>query len=398
MKFFQKDLRKEYLKMTGIKYGREEEKEIKSMLKSEMPLEIFKLCVTPMIDERKLKEIGNSHIELKKIAETNTLIYLKAEQMKELKRGYEAGLKYEEIELYKKADLTSKDMQKARENIQEIKKESDFFKENIVAQNIFGQKNQETSENKPSFINSDFSKENSKNNYLNDENKRSDFFKSNLDNENTSFKNLHNDNKNMSTFFVENPKTDPEVRKAEQIETIKREEKEKKEKDKPTALEEENIRINTKRMNNAKIIPNVTGNAVMYTGLAAISRAETINSLVSNGSKGVSDIKAAINNFKNAENKSRVIEFEDGKGGKGKIELDTSQTAETKKTGEGIFGEVKKASHVKFLNPTETKQIQNDMNELRTSKNEGVIFKTKNIQSSEKKEVKVTEKTIDKTR
>ncbi|MBF1336899.1 MAG: hypothetical protein HXM48_05830 [Leptotrichia sp.] len=125
MKFFQKDLRKEYLKMTGIKYGREEEKEIKSMLKSKMPLEIFKLCVTPMIDERKLKEIGNSHIELKKIAETNTLIYLKAEQMKELKRGYEAGLKYEEIELYKRADLTGRDMQKARENIQEIKKESE---------------------------------------------------------------------------------------------------------------------------------------------------------------------------------------------------------------------------------------------------------------------------------
>ena len=125
MKFFQKDLRKEYLKMTGIKYGREEEKEIKSMLKSEMPLEIFKLCVTPMIDERKLKEIGNSHIELKKIAETNTLIYLKAEQMKELKRGYEDGLKYEEIELYKKAELTSRDMQKARKNIQEIKKESE---------------------------------------------------------------------------------------------------------------------------------------------------------------------------------------------------------------------------------------------------------------------------------
>ena len=125
MKFFQKDLRKEYLKMTGIKYGREEEKEIKSMLKSEMPLEIFKLCVTPMIDERKLKEIGNSHIELKKISETDTLIYLKAEQMKELKRGYETGLTYEEIELYKKADLTSKDMQKARENIQEIKKESE---------------------------------------------------------------------------------------------------------------------------------------------------------------------------------------------------------------------------------------------------------------------------------
>ena len=125
MKIFQKDLRKEYLKMTGIKYGKEEEKEIKSMLKSEMPLEIFKLCVKPMIDERKLKEIGNSHIELKKISETDTLIYLKAEQMKELKRGYEAGLKYEEIELYKKADLTSKDMQKARENIQEIKKESE---------------------------------------------------------------------------------------------------------------------------------------------------------------------------------------------------------------------------------------------------------------------------------
>jgi calcium-binding acidic-repeat protein len=125
MKIFQKDLRKEYLKMTGIKYGKEEEKEIKSMLKSEMPLEIFKLCVTPMIDERKLKEIGNSHIELKKISETDTLIYLKAEQMKELKRGYETGLTYEEIELYKKADLTSKDMQKARENIQEIKKESE---------------------------------------------------------------------------------------------------------------------------------------------------------------------------------------------------------------------------------------------------------------------------------
>lgn len=125
MKFFQKDLRKEYLKMTGIKYGKEEEKEIKSMLKSGMPLEIFKLCVTPIVDERKLKEIGNSHIELKKIAETNTLIYLKAEQMKELKRGYEDGLKYEEIELYKKAELTSRDMQKARKNIQEIKKESE---------------------------------------------------------------------------------------------------------------------------------------------------------------------------------------------------------------------------------------------------------------------------------
>ena len=44
--------------------------------------------------------------------------------MKELKRGYETGLKYEEIELYKKADLTGRDMKKARENIQEIKKEN----------------------------------------------------------------------------------------------------------------------------------------------------------------------------------------------------------------------------------------------------------------------------------
>ena len=280
----------------------------------------------------------------------------------------------------------------------EIKKESDFFKENIVAQNIFGQKNQETSENKPSFINSDFSKENSKNNYLNDENKRSDFFKANLDNENTSFKNLHNESKNMSTFFAENPKSDPETRKAEQIETIKREEKEKKEKDKPTALEEENIRINTKRMNNAKIIPNVTGNAIMYTGLAAISRAETINYLVSTGSKGISDIKAAMTNLKNAENKSRVIEFEDGKGGKGKIELDTSPTAGTQKTREEIFDKVKKASHVKFLKLDETKQIKNNVNGLRTSTNENVIFKSKNIQSSEDKGVKVTEKTIDKTR
>ena len=103
-------------------------------------------------------------------------------------------------------------------------------------------------------------------------------------------------------------------------------------------------------------------------------------------------------NFKNAENKSKVIEFEDGKGGKGKIELDTSQTAETKKTGEGIFGEVKKASHVKFLNLDETKQIKNIVNELRTSTNENVIFKSKNIQSSKNKEVKVTEKTIDEIR
>ncbi len=101
MKIFRKDLRKEYLKMIGLKYGKEEKKEIKAMLRSGMPLDVFKLCVTPIIDEKRLREIGNTHIELKKIAK-DTIIYLKAEQMKQLKKKFEEGLKYEDIELYKR--------------------------------------------------------------------------------------------------------------------------------------------------------------------------------------------------------------------------------------------------------------------------------------------------------
>ncbi|WP_373829065.1 hypothetical protein, partial [Bacteroides heparinolyticus] len=87
--------------MIGLKYGKEEKKEIKAMLRSGMPLDVFKLCVTPIIDEKRLREIGNTHIELKKIAK-DTIIYLKAEQMKQLKKKFEEGLKYEDIELYKR--------------------------------------------------------------------------------------------------------------------------------------------------------------------------------------------------------------------------------------------------------------------------------------------------------
>ena len=89
MELFKKDKRKEYLKLIGIKYGKDEMKEIKSILKTNMPLIEFKMCVTPMIDKKKLNQISKSNINGQNISRMNALVMLKAEQIREIKKGFD---------------------------------------------------------------------------------------------------------------------------------------------------------------------------------------------------------------------------------------------------------------------------------------------------------------------
>jgi len=114
MNLFRKDKRKKYLKLTGIKYGKEEMKEINEILKTDMSLEAFKICVTPMIDEERLKKLSHSLMRSQNLQKNNILVPLKAEQIKELRKGIEK-LSYEKVEMYKNPKLSGKDMKIIRE-------------------------------------------------------------------------------------------------------------------------------------------------------------------------------------------------------------------------------------------------------------------------------------------
>lgn len=115
---FKKDKRKEYMKLIGIKYGKDEMKEIKSILKTDMPLNAFKMCITPMIDEKKLNQITKSNINGQNISIMNALVPLKADQIKEIRKGIDNKLSLNEVELYKIPQLDAKNMKNVRESLE----------------------------------------------------------------------------------------------------------------------------------------------------------------------------------------------------------------------------------------------------------------------------------------
>ena len=115
---FKKDKRKEYMKLIGIKYGKDEMKEIKNILKTDMPLNAFKMCITPMIDEKKLNQIAKSNINGQNISIMNALVPLKADQIKEIRKGIDNKLSLNEVELYKIPQLDAKNMKNVRESLE----------------------------------------------------------------------------------------------------------------------------------------------------------------------------------------------------------------------------------------------------------------------------------------
>lgn len=127
MELFKKDKRKEYLKLIGIKYGKDEMKEIKSILKTNMPLIEFKMCVTPMIDKKKLNQISKSNINGQNISRMNALVMLKAEQIREIKKGFDNSLSINEVEIYKIPQLNAKNMKIIRESLERRNKNRNFI-------------------------------------------------------------------------------------------------------------------------------------------------------------------------------------------------------------------------------------------------------------------------------
>ena len=127
MELFKKDKRKEYLKLIGIKYGKDEMKEIKSILKTNMPLIEFKMCVTPMIDKKKLNQISKSNINGQNISRMNALVMLKAEQIREIKKGFDNSLSINEVEIYKIPQLNAKNMKIVRESLERRNKNKNFI-------------------------------------------------------------------------------------------------------------------------------------------------------------------------------------------------------------------------------------------------------------------------------
>lgn len=115
---FKKDKRKEYMKLIGIKYGKDEMKEIKNILKTDMPLNAFKMCITPMIDEKKLNQIAKSNINGQNVSIMNALVPLKADQIKEIRKGIDNKLSLNEVELYKIPQLDAKNMKNVRESLE----------------------------------------------------------------------------------------------------------------------------------------------------------------------------------------------------------------------------------------------------------------------------------------
>ena len=131
---FKKDKRKEYMKLIGIKYGKDEMKEIKSILKTDMPLNAFKMCITPMIDEKKLNQIAKSNINGQNISIMNALVPLKADQIKEIRKGIDNKLSLNEVELYKIPQLDAKNMKIVRETLERRNKNQNpvsISKENL---------------------------------------------------------------------------------------------------------------------------------------------------------------------------------------------------------------------------------------------------------------------------
>jgi hypothetical protein len=131
---FKKDKRKEYMKLIGIKYGKDEMKEIKNILKTDMPLNAFKMCITPMIDERKLNQMAKSNINGQNVSRMNALVPLKADQIKEIRKGIDNKLSLNEVEIYRIPQLDAKNMKIVRETLERRNKNKNpvsISKENL---------------------------------------------------------------------------------------------------------------------------------------------------------------------------------------------------------------------------------------------------------------------------
>ena len=102
-------------------------KEIKSILKTNMPLIEFKMCVTPMIDKKKLNQISKSNINGQNISRMNALVMLKAEQIREIKKGFDNSLSINEVEIYKIPQLNAKNMKIIRESLERRNKNRNFI-------------------------------------------------------------------------------------------------------------------------------------------------------------------------------------------------------------------------------------------------------------------------------
>ena len=63
LSMFQKNKKKDYLKRIGVKFSKDEKQEIKKMIKSNLTLEQFKLCVTPVLNEEILQKRAENNLD-----------------------------------------------------------------------------------------------------------------------------------------------------------------------------------------------------------------------------------------------------------------------------------------------------------------------------------------------
>ena len=117
---FQKNEKKDYLKRIGVKFSKDEKQEIKKMIKSNLTLEQFKLCITPVLNEEVLQKRAENNLDDSKW-EKLMMKKLDVNQMKEIRKGFERGLSEEDVELYVKSGYDSKTMEKIRNMLEKDK-------------------------------------------------------------------------------------------------------------------------------------------------------------------------------------------------------------------------------------------------------------------------------------
>ena len=130
---FQKNEKKDYLKRIGVKFSKDEKQEIKKMIKSNLTLEQFKLCVTPVLNEEILQKRAENNLDDSKW-EKLVMKKLDVNQMKEIRKGFEKGLSEEDVELYVKSGYDSKTMEKIR-NMLEKDKNNEYLREYLMLKN-----------------------------------------------------------------------------------------------------------------------------------------------------------------------------------------------------------------------------------------------------------------------
>ena len=130
LSMFQKNEKKDYLKRIGVKFSKDEKQEIKKMIKSNLTLEQFKLCVTPVLNEEILQERAENNLDDSKWKKL-VMKKLDVNQMKEIRKGFEKGLSEEDVELYVKSGYGSKTMEKIR-NMLEKDKNNEYLREYLM--------------------------------------------------------------------------------------------------------------------------------------------------------------------------------------------------------------------------------------------------------------------------